>query len=202
MPKIWVLFDRYTTLFTTWPSVVLIIFLCVVRPIRNLINVFTCTINRVSELGFRDLSIILMNPNVPNEAKNNLTKRFVDTKNDFRNALNTLSCLNKTLRKIIISIKNSHLNHSNQKELTDTLVDSFETLLNIFRLHSDTFKEEIMVVETVIKSLLTKPESHLEINFPLCDALSKLDPEWGETDADDFKFLKNLREKLTKLLKD
>lgn len=162
---------------------------------------FIKTLNRVSEFGFKDLKVILKDPNVPTESKDALTKYFIDTRlNDFKIALNTLSSLNNPLRKIINIIKNSQLSHPDRNELIQNLIDVFEKILSILRLYPDIFKDEIILVEALIKSLLAKPEYIERINFPLIDFIRKLDSDWSKKDPDDFQFLKNLREKLTRLL--
>lgn len=192
---------------SSWPLATLIIFFSLISPIRNILKALANLINKVEKFGFKDLSVTLSNPNVPQESKIMLTELFINRQNDLKGVLDRLSNINKFLKKMTILVKNP--NHASlqglaREDLIKGLFDDLEKLLNILLLYRNMFdfEEEISLIEDVKNLLCKKPDSNSTINWPLLEALQRLDQNWKDRDRDanDFQFSKKLKEKVINLL--
>lgn len=109
--------------------------------------------------------------------------------------IDTLSSINKTLRKITAAIKNCQYRPHFGQDIKET-INHFEELYKLLLLlprKNNKLSQQIKFIERIIKQLRTKPENIPQTSIPAMYALRLLDSKWREKDPSEFKRLKAIR---------
>ena len=190
------------TLFTSWPSVILIIFLLIKNPICAILDALASTIKRIQEVRFKELRLLLQSKDVPSEAKIALTKYFVERTGDIKKAIEVLARSTQSLRKLVSVIKEVSTNTRGLHEANRNAIYDLEELYTLLLLlpRSHVVLDKSVIIKSVIEELRKEPANIGQSAYPAIDGLSKLDPAWRDKDSSDFKHVKELQELLIALL--
>lgn len=172
----------------SWPIAVLIIFYIIKKQINELLISLVSIINRVSEISFKDLRMILTNADVPSEIKTKLTDIFVYK----QKIAQDLKCFIDALTKIQFRIINAHLPlpvDVSEKEIIDYAVRLCDVLEIIN-------PEKAVIMKEFIQKFSHKYQEIGQNFFHICDAMDVLDANWREKHPRDFHELVKIRKVL------
>ena len=190
-------------LLKAWSFVTLVMFLFLLKPIRIILSSLANAINKISSVKFKDLSVILQNPTVPDEAKILLTKSFIGRREEAKEALESLSMVANSFDKLIPLLKNLS-SVAAFKGALDGLTNSLNSLYDALRLLTQAdpmVKNKLEQVDEMIKELqATKDQDHNAVAFPSIKVLDKLDPQWVKKHPRDFAGLKEIEKLLLNIL--
>lgn len=191
-----------TDFLSRWGVVVLIIFLILRSYIILLLKVFINSISNIKEVRWKELVVILKDPNVPTAVKVELTKALLQDSVNIQEVLKKYFELIKSMRFLKSAVKNTYCTGADFNKITNEAINKLEDLLNALELITcDEFlNEKINILKKALKYFRTPAENALSRAYPVIDGLSDIDEEWGSKDPEDYKILVELKNHLKKMM--
>lgn len=195
------LLQHITILCTSWPSVTIILTLVVIVFFKPELKLILRNISIVT-IKFKDLTIMLQDPNVPDKYKVLITNMFMSQLSIpvIQKAITKLQEVIKSVRKLEQARKNAN-NPAAITQAKGQAADTFEDFASTL----DLFPEKIHLIEKKKKlrefgTMLRTPSAYLEQANTIVDVLQAMDPNFAEKDPRDYLFIQELEEELLKIL--